>query len=571
MKLLKIRCMPLPVIVVPVLITLGFAIGAQSQETFKFASGKAKYDSAWVGGKRNIASNTVNGTFHAGQSWDQVWTRDGSYSIQLAAGIIDPVTSRSTFNNTTETWNSKTIQLQDACGDFGGWPVLSDGIVWATAAWEFYCQTGDQTFLGYAYPIVRNSLQRGEQEVLDATDGLFKGCASFMESNSAYPGAYAFNGSMVGATKAGSTNMLYYHAYVVADSMAKLLGKSQATLDTLTQKATALKTAINKILWNSSKGYYYYIKQADGTFQDNNEGLMDAFSIMYDVADSAKRVSIFSKVVPSAWGIVCQYPEYPEWSDYNKDFTCYYHSNKVWPFVQGYWAWAASKYKNTNIFMNELDKLARLWAESDPGEFREYYFTEQGSPAGGGQQLWSACGYLSMVFHGLFGMNFLVNGLYFDPVVPDTFKTAMTMTNFTYRGMTLNITVTGPGSYVQSFLLDNVSQSTPFVPGTLTGMHSVVITLSKTVPSSIENATHASTVLYRKIKTSYNSQQEVIFDFGTAQEVHATVYDIAGRSSGELVGANGSVTVSRTGCRPGSYFVKWRSTDGSGIQKIVLR
>jgi hypothetical protein len=571
MKLLKIGCRPLPGVVVSVLITLGFAIGVRSQETFKFVSGKAKYDSAWVGGKQNIASNTKDGVFHAGAFWDQVWTRDGNYSIQMAAGLIDRTTSRNTFNYTTTTWNGKTIQLQDACGDFGGWPTLTDGIVWATGAWEFYCQTGDQTFLTYSYPVIRNSLQKAEQEVQDKTDGLFKGCSSFMESNSGYPGAYANNGDMVAATKAGSTNMLYYHAYIVADSMAKLLGKSQATQDTLLQKATTLKNAINNIFWNPAKGYYYYLKKADGTFQDNNEGLMDAFTIMYDVADSVKRESIFSHVTPSAWGIPCQYPEYPEWSNYSLDFTSYYHSNKVWPFVQGYWAWAASKYKKTDIFMNELDKLARLWAKSNPGEFREFYFTEQGNPGGGDQQLWSAFGFLSMVIHGLIGMNFRVDGLYFDPVVPDTFKTAMTMTNFAYRSMTLNITVNGPGQYVQSFLLDNVAQATPFVLGTLTGTHTVAITLTKTLPTSVRNGVQGALVSSGTIRTLYNSSGETVLDFGTQQEVHVTVFDIAGRSLGELAGTNGLVTVSRAAFHPGSYFIRWRSAEGSGIKKIVLR
>jgi hypothetical protein len=49
--------------------------------------------------------------------------------------------------------------MQDCCGHFGCWPALTDGIVWATGAWELYCITGDRDFLAGAYPIVRNSLE----------------------------------------------------------------------------------------------------------------------------------------------------------------------------------------------------------------------------------------------------------------------------------------------------------------------------------------------------------------------------------------------------------------------------
>ena len=99
----------------------------------------------------------------------------------------------------------------------------------------------------------------------------------------------------------------------------------------------------------------------------------------------------------------------------------------IWPFVQGYMAWAATKIKNMAAFTNNIDKLAQLWAHTPGGEFMEFYRPEQGTPDGGHRQLWSAAGYISMVFHGLFGMNFDVDGIRFDPMVPDTFKNAMTL------------------------------------------------------------------------------------------------------------------------------------------------
>jgi hypothetical protein len=564
------------------------ALSAGAQN-FVFTSGNPKYDLPFADAKANIAFNTKgtppNTVFHAGAFWDQVWTRDGNYSIEMACGLIDPKTSRNTFDYTTTTIAPYgKVQLQDVCGHFAGWPNLTDGIVWATGAWAFYRQTGDTNFLKYAYPIIRASLVRAEAEVRDPADSLFKGCSSFMESNSGYPIAFANNktqsGSSVGNSKAGSTNMLHYNAYIVADSMAKLLGKPQSTLDTLTQKAVMLKIAINNNLWNNAKGYYYYIKYATGFKLDRNEGLADAFAILYNVADSAKKVSILANTKPSAWGYVCQYPQDSSWLSYLANPAAptadYYHSNKIWPFVCGYIAWAGTKMRNQDVFMNNMDKVAQIWKKGvtapEIGEFREFYLTESGNPGlnGGGQQLWSASGYISMVFHGLFGMNFDVDGVRFDPMVPDTFKNAMTLNNFTYRGMTLNMTVQGPGKYLVDFKLDGVAKPDHFISGTLTGTHAVSMTLSNTPVSTLPGSKNTALV-NRGIPVCSNTMQGVSIRFGSYQKVNVSLYSLSGRSAGEFTTSNGIVTVSKKDYQPGAYVIKWHSENVDGVQKVLLQ
>jgi hypothetical protein len=543
-------------------------------QNFIFTSGNPKYDKPFADAKANIAFNTKTSgsttVFHAGAYWDQVWTRDGSYSIEMACGLIDPVTSRGTFNYTTTTWNGLTVQLQDVCGHFGGWPNLTDGIVWATGAWAFYRQTGDASFLSYAYPIIRNSLLRAETEVRDPADGLFKGCASFMESNSGYPASFANNGTKVGATKAGSTNMLHYNAYVVAAKMAKLLNKPQSTIDSLNQKAAALKNAINSNLWNPSKGYYYYFKYPNGTYQEQNEGLADAFAILFDIADSAKKVSILEKTIPSPWGHVCQYPQYPEWSDYSKGDADYYHSYMVWPFVQGYIAWAAAKMKNTQVFMFNMDKLAQLWAKSSPGEFREFYRPLDGTPDGGGQQLWSASGYITMVFHGLFGMNFEVDGIRFDPIVPDTFKNPITLNNFVYRKMTLNMTLKGPGKYLKEFVFDGVSQWPPFVSGSLTGTHSIVMTVSNT---PVEVKRMSNKIINKepvKIKIDATSDKWIL-KINNFNNFQFSLYSFSGKLIMQQISKNGIVIIPKHIVSPQSYMICFTYNKKNYSKKILLK
>jgi Amylo-alpha-1,6-glucosidase len=563
---------------------------AANAQNFVFTSGIPKYDNPFANAKQNIADNTVlDGStyvFWAGAFWAEVWERDGSYSIEMAAGHLDPATSKNTFQRNTATWNNLTVQRQDVCGHFGGWPNLTDGIVWATGAWAYYRQTGDQSFLTYAYPIVRNSLQMAETAtsgwvVRDPADSLFRGCSSFMESNSGYPKDFANNQNYsdltknaVGNSKCGSTNMLYYHAYVIADSMAKLLGKPQATLDTLAQKALMLKTAINKQLWNSAKGYYYYIKYANGTKLDRNEGLADAFAILYDIADSTMKESILNNTVPSAWGYMCQYPQDPDWECYKTGCPTaqdadYYHTGMIWPFVQGYIAWASSKIKNMAAFTNNIDKCAQLWSHSSPGEFKEFYRPEQGTPDGGDRQLWSAAGYISMVFHGLFGMQFDVDGVRFDPMVPDTFKNAMTLNNFIYRKDTLNMTVSNPGKYLLTFKLDGVAQA-PFIPGSLTGKHTVVMTMSAT-KVAVNQGIHSHALPEGASVQAAASAHGVTINFGTNRKASATLYALSGKALREFTASSGSIVVDNKNCKPGFYALRWRAGGAEGIEKVVVK
>ncbi len=244
----------------------------------------------------------------------------------------------------------------------------------------------------------------------------------------------------------------------------------------------------------------------------------------------------------------------------------------IWPFVQGYYAWAASKEKNVNVFMTEMDKCAQLWGHTVGGEFREFYRPDSiGTPDGGDRQLWSAAGYISMVFHGLFGMNFDVDGIRFDPVVPDTFKNGLTLNKFIYRKDTLNMTISGTGIYLQTFSLDGV-QTTPFFAGTMTGKHTIIMTMGNT-PLGVRPQTAGSAIIAdNRIKViSSTSMPGVNLNFGTYHMVKASLFSLTGRCVGKFTTSCGTVTIGSGTVKPGTYVVQWRSGDVDGLQKVLLK
>jgi glycogen debranching enzyme len=446
------------------------ATAAPQDATFSFASGLTPYDRAYEKARRVLAADVKEGKFLAGQNWAQVWTRDTSYSTELACAVLHPDVAKTTLLGLTQQVEGVgECWFQDKCGHFAGWPNLTDAIVGASGTWSLYLVSGDRDLLRPLYDRTVRSLARAERDALNAKLGLFSGCSSFMESDSAYPRQYADNGEKLAKTCALSTCLLYYRGYLVAADAGALLGED---VQPLRQKAARLKDAINSQFWLPEKGYYAYYVDADGKLDDRMEGLGEAFAILTGVADAGRARQILASTPTTSWGFPCLWPQYEEWRSYKTDFAHYYHNGMIWPFVQGYWAWAASESKDVKVFGRELDALVKLSEKNET--FMELYRPEDGRPDGSPRQLWSASGFLSMIYHGLFGIHFEQAGLRFAPVVPERFQ-QVSLANFKYRGATLQIVVRGHGTKIGKFLLDGRQEQRPVFAAGSRGNHQVEI------------------------------------------------------------------------------------------------
>jgi hypothetical protein len=420
-------------------------------------SGHPAHDAAYAKAVRDVADSVAGSVFVAGESWPTLWVRDAAYAVDLGAGLLHPEVAVASMRRVAVggRWE------QDRAAHFGRWPNLTDAIVGAVGAWACYDATGDLDFLSWSHEVTRASLARAEQEVFDG--GLFRGCASFMESNSGYPPRFAFRGRAVGATKALSTNVLHYRAYTVAARSAALLGQDPEPFET---RAAALKQAINERLWVPSRGCYAYYEDADSRLSDRSEGLGTALAVLWGVADELPAVT------STPHGFPCLWPPYPLWTRWLVKDEYNYHNGTVWPFVQGYWGWAAATHGDVDIFEAELTALADLAGHAPT--FHEFYRPDTGRPGGSARQLWSAAGYLALVHRGLLGLRFDDDQVRFAPVVPAGFS-RVRLSGLPCRAMTLDVTVTGAGTRVTSCQVDGVDQAT--IPATLTGQHRVDISV----------------------------------------------------------------------------------------------
>jgi hypothetical protein len=441
-------------------------------DAFAFECNVPEYNEAYLKARKVVENDSKNGKFIAGKGWPQVWTRDSSFSMNLALSLLEKKLCLTTLIGLKqdvpgigECWE------QDFCGHFGGWPNLTDSIVGALGAWSLYNVTEDKAALRVFYNRTVNTLKRAERDAFQPDTGLIGGCSSFMESNSAYPARYANNGPLVARTAALSNNALYYQGYIIAGLMADRLGKDGAPFRAKAQK---LKKAINKHFWQEDKGYYGYFLDENKKLYPSMEGLGEALCILFGIADPDRAHRMFSATPTTPNGFPCQWPQLPDYMDYTARPSFRYHNGMIWPFVQGYWALAAIHLGDKKVFDEELVKLLKLSEKTDT--FKEYYFPEDGRPDGSTDQLWSASAYLGMVLHGLLGMNFEEDGIRFAPLVSDRFST-ISMSGINYRHSALNVKILGHGIRIASFKLDGNTLDKPFFDAALTGPHEIEILL----------------------------------------------------------------------------------------------
>lgn len=358
--------------------------------------------------------------------------------------------------------------------------------------------TGDKEFLSTAYKAIQNTVLELETNELDSNLNLFRGAAVYGDGVAAYHERYAQTGEYQNAAwlsnvdkwveanptlkaKSGyglpmmclSTNCLYAKVYEILPQMENALGKTVQT--TWRKKAEKLKTAINTHLWDSQRQtYFYYLDPWEKS--EYQEGLGLAFSILFDIADSAKAAHISKSTYTAPAGIPSVHPSYPRYQTQgNQHFGR--HSGTVWPHVQAFWGMAAASKMDASHFQHELLEMTNhAWHDK---QFKEIHHPITGKGYGGLQedgfkrglirewkstdrQTWGATGYMALIMKGLFGLNLQEDGLHFRPFVPFEFP-HLQLAQVPYRNAVLQITIKGKGSKIKSFRC-NEKTTEAFVP-----------------------------------------------------------------------------------------------------------
>ncbi|MHB0999708.1 MAG: MGH1-like glycoside hydrolase domain-containing protein [Armatimonadota bacterium] len=435
----------------------------------------------------------------AGFDYPDPWTRDTAINIYNGAPLLFQEIAK---NNLLATITSKNgvLMLRDAPGSPEETLNYWDAIIWVIGVWHYYVYTGDKSLLQTALDVTKLAFETFESLEYDVDAGLFRGGAVYGDGIAAYPDTYAEpdrnhadiagwparNPERAYSKGTGlpmfslSTNCVYAEAYKLAADIAREFDDDIA--DTWDVKSANMKAAINKAFWMEKEGTYRYLVDPYGG-SDHQEGLGISFAILFGIADNEQTARILDNSYITPQGIACVWPTFPRYAV--NDSTFGRHSGTVWPFIQAFWAEAASAGGRKDLFDQEFMTLTRLAGKSDG--FYEIYHPFTGEPYGGVQeginwstwdsvprQTWSATGYLKMIFSGILGMKFTIDGVSFQPYLP-TGVTTVSLKNLTYRNMTLNITVEGSGRKVESILING--NKVNFLPADNEGMQDIKISL----------------------------------------------------------------------------------------------
>lgn len=432
-------------------------------------------------------------TFRTGKEWAGVWTRDISYSILLSMAILQPEVAKISLKRKVK--NKKIIQ---DTGTGGAWPVSTDRMIWAVAAYEIYLVTGDLGWLKYAFEVVKNSAEADLSVAFNPATGLFKGESSFLDwREQTYPRwmqpADIFESECLG------TNAVHFQAYMVLSKMAGILGET-ALKSRYEKVAADVKRGINEHLWVKEKNYYGQYRYGRGhkLLSSKSEALGEALCVWFGIAEGERAAQVIQNTPVNEFGIPCIFPQIPGIPPY--------HNQAIWPFVQSYWALAAAKAGSDEAVLHSfatIYRAAALFATN-----KENFVITNGDFAGtqvnSDNMLWSLSGSIGLVYKVLFGMQYLPSTLHFQPLVPKNLGGSLKLENFKYRNAVLDIEVKGFGNVISRFLMDGKILEKPEISAKLKGRHSLIIELSqddsKRIPFStrIEKLSPEYPKLYRR-------------------------------------------------------------------------
>jgi hypothetical protein len=411
-----------------------------------------------------------DGALMAGAKWTGVWTRDISYSILLSLALLAPEAAKTSLRQKV-TDDGRIIQ---DTGTGGSWPISTDRMTWALAAWEVYLTTGDREWLRRSYEVIRRSAKDDLRTAFDSTTGLFYGEASFMDwREQSYPDW--MQPADIYQSQVLSTNVVHYRTYRILTRMAEALGEPT---DRWRRTAQAVKDGLNEHLWREDAGRYsgYRYGRTYSASTPRAEALGSALAVLAGVADGeragrvARNQPVVDFGVPSFWPYIPGIPPY--------------HNAGIWPFVGAYWTWASAEAENTPGVEHGLASLYRAAAlfltnkENMVAQTGHFEGTEINSD----RQLWSVAGNLAMVYRVFFGMQFTPDGLRFEPFVPSGYSGTHTLEGVSYRDATLDLTLRGHGTRVVQATLDGEPLDEPVLPADLRGEHEVRLLLSGSLP-----------------------------------------------------------------------------------------
>lgn len=412
--------------------------------------------------KENIRED---GAFMAGEKWTGVWTRDISYSILLSLAIVNPDACKTSLMAKVKDGNI----IQDT-GTGGSWPVSTDRMTWALAAYEVYLSTRDKKWLRTSFDIISRSVKADQKNVFDPATGLVRGETSFLDwREQTYP--RWMQPADIYSSPALGTGAVHARTYQILALMADEL-REDATFYRM--QHSELIWALNQQLWNEREGYYnsYIYGRVFPVRASRTEALGNALMVLFNLSEG-KDEQIVKSYPVSEFGTPVVWPQ--------EQGIPPYHNNGIWPFVEAFRMWSAKKVYNEDAVTHSFASLTRASALFLTN--KENFVAETGNIAGteinSDRQLWSVAGNLAWVYRILFGVEMNEKGVQFLPYIPSPLAGKHQLKNLKLGQAVFHLTVEGEGSEIASYKVNGKASSQRGFNHAVKGVYTIEILLRK--------------------------------------------------------------------------------------------
>jgi len=375
-------------------------------------------------------------------------------SIFLSLAALKPHQSMATLRTLVDR-DSIIMQRE------GQWPVVSDHIGWATAAWEVYKATGDRQWLAYSQHVIEKTLSINRAVLQDQQTGLIHG-AGYTSARPLGVSRMTWMGynELFSCMSLGN-NILTAHAYWVLGEMSDELGIE----NDYQHDAQRLKDAINQHLWNEDKGFYcsFLYGMALPRQAPLTDNTSQAMCVLWGIADDERAEYLVANTPVSDCGVNVTYPPGNALEPYL--------ANSSWATTQALWNLAAANVGNENALRRGLGALYRAQALYQSRNIHLHSVETD--------MLGTSASNAAMVLQVLMGITLTPEGIEIAPTVPTGMDGKKTFKGFNYRRAVLDFTVNGTGSDISSITLDGDELETPFLPCDIEGHHHIVVNMQE--------------------------------------------------------------------------------------------
>lgn len=315
------------------------------------------------------------------------------------------------------------------------WPVLSATIGWALPAREIWRIDADEQWHDRCIDELMTTLRRDRYLTFDRQLNLFRGATGTIVKFRSTP---TMNTADIAAIYSFSANIDRIVAY---DFIATMRPHAAALRDSLSK-------AVETGFWLPDRGFfsemlYQWPFPIQLSACDNlAQGMAIASGSISEAAASALVRN--TPMLRRAFG-----PFYPEPAVGNI-------SPERQAVAASLWSIGAARVRNSRAFGYAYAMLT-LAAVTTPG------ITDI---------------FRGATIRGLFGINPEDSCLTVSPFIPEEFGNTHTLRNFPYRDATIDLTVVGKGDVISTVMIDDEVVDVPRFPSSLTGHHTMRITLS---------------------------------------------------------------------------------------------